>query len=39
MKPDRDIEKGYPLPAFIEKLRRLADSLEEGPAVRDRDCW
>jgi amphi-Trp domain-containing protein len=28
MKPDRDIEKGYPLSAFIEKLRRLADSLE-----------
>jgi amphi-Trp domain-containing protein len=30
MRPDRDIEKGYPLPAFIEKLRRLADSLEKG---------
>jgi hypothetical protein len=30
MKDDRDIEKGYPLPAFIEKLRRLADSLEKG---------
>jgi amphi-Trp domain-containing protein len=30
MKPDRDTEKGYPLPAFIEKLRRLADSLEKG---------
>ncbi len=30
MKADRDIEKTYPLPEFIEKLRRLADSLEKG---------
>ena len=30
MKSDRDIEKGYPLAEFIEKLRRLADSLEKG---------
>ena len=30
MKPDRDIEKDYPLPQFIEKLRRLADALEAG---------
>lgn len=30
MKPDRDIEKTYPLPDFIEKLRRLADALEAG---------
>lgn len=30
MKPGRDIEKDYPLPEFIEKLRRLADSLEAG---------
>jgi amphi-Trp domain-containing protein len=30
MKADRDIEKTYPLPGFIEKLRRLADSLESG---------
>ncbi len=29
-KPGRDIEKGYPLPQFIEKLRRLADALESG---------
>ncbi|MCR8826351.1 amphi-Trp domain-containing protein [Photobacterium sp. TY 1-4] len=29
-KPDRDIEKDYPLPEFIEKLRRLADALEQG---------
>ncbi|MDP2358493.1 MAG: amphi-Trp domain-containing protein [Beijerinckiaceae bacterium] len=26
----RDIEKDYPLPQFIEKLRRLADALENG---------
>jgi amphi-Trp domain-containing protein len=26
----RDIEKDYPLPQFIEKLRRLADALEKG---------
>lgn len=29
-KPERDIEKQYPLPDFIEKLRRLADALETG---------
>ena len=29
-KPDRDIEKDYPLPDFIDKLRRLADALENG---------
>ena len=29
-KPDRDIEKDYPLPDFIAKLRRLADALESG---------
>jgi amphi-Trp domain-containing protein len=27
---DRDTEKTYPLPEFIAKLRRLADSLETG---------
>ncbi len=26
----RDIEKTYPLPEFIAKLRRLADALEAG---------
>ena len=26
----RDIEKTYPLPEFIAKLRRLADALESG---------
>ena len=29
-KPERDIEKQYPLPEFIDKLRRLADGLEQG---------
>jgi len=28
-KPDRDIEKDYPLDQFIDKLRRLADALEQ----------
>ncbi|CAG7857718.1 hypothetical protein MCAMS1_02650 [biofilm metagenome] len=27
---DIDIEKTYPLPEFIAKLRRLADCLENG---------
>jgi amphi-Trp domain-containing protein len=30
MKPDRDIEKDYPLPEFIDGLRCLADALERG---------
>ena len=29
-KPKRDIEKDYPVAEFVEKLRRLADSLENG---------
>lgn len=29
-KPERDVEKAYPLPDFIAKLRRLADALEQG---------
>lgn len=29
-KSERDIEKTYPLPEFIAKLRRLADALENG---------
>jgi len=29
-KAKRDIEKGYSLNQFIEKLRRLADCLEQG---------
>ncbi|MFZ5835051.1 MAG: amphi-Trp domain-containing protein [Pseudomonadota bacterium] len=27
---ERDIDKNYPLPDFIAKLRRLADALETG---------
>lgn len=30
MKRARDVEKTYPLPEFVEKLRRLADALEAG---------
>jgi len=29
-KPERDVEKDYPLPDFIARLRRLADALEQG---------
>jgi amphi-Trp domain-containing protein len=29
-KRTRDIEKDYPLPDFVSKLRRLADALESG---------
>jgi amphi-Trp domain-containing protein len=29
-KPERDVEKDYPLDQFIDKLRRLADALEKG---------
>ncbi|WP_085902885.1 amphi-Trp domain-containing protein [Kiloniella majae] len=29
-KPERDIEKTYPIDDFIAKLRRLADSLEQN---------
>ena len=28
-KPERAIEKDYPLPEFVDKLRRLADALEQ----------
>ena len=31
-KANREIEKDYPLPQFIEKLRRLADALETESA-------
>ncbi len=30
----RDIEKDYPRARFIEKLRRLADALENGDRFR-----
>ena len=29
-KPEKDVDKTYPLPEFIAKLRRLADALEQG---------
>ena len=29
-KPERDIERDYPLADFVDKLRRLADALERG---------
>ncbi len=29
-KRKRDVEKDYPLAAFAEKLRRLADAIENG---------
>ncbi len=29
-KQNRDIEKTYGIPQFVEKLRRLADCLEQG---------
>lgn len=31
-KKARDIEKSYSLPAYVAKLRRLADALETGRA-------
>ena len=30
----RDLEKAYPLNQFIDKLRRLADCLEQGKRFR-----
>lgn len=30
MKPERDLEKSYSNKEFVEKLRRLADSIEAG---------
>jgi amphi-Trp domain-containing protein len=32
--PERDVEKAYPRARFIEKLRRLADALENGERFR-----
>jgi len=32
MKKNRDLEKTYPRARFVEKLRRLADSIEAGKA-------
>lgn len=33
-KKSRDLEKAYPRAKFIEKLRRLADTLEAGETFR-----
>lgn len=33
-KKQRDIEKAYPKKQFIQKLRRLADTLEQGKHFR-----
>ena len=33
-KSKRDIEKAYPMKQFVDKLRRLADSLEQGKRFR-----
>ena len=33
-KPGRDIEKGYLASQFVAKLRRLADSIEQGERFR-----
>lgn len=34
MKEDRDIEKSYTNKEFVEKLRRLADCIENGENFR-----
>ena len=33
-KSERDIEKAYPVKSYVEKLRRLADCLEQGKRFR-----
>ena len=33
-KRKRDIEKNYPMRQFVTKLRRLADSIEQGKRFR-----
>ena len=30
----RDLERNYPIPQFVAKLRRLADALEKGDGFR-----
>lgn len=34
MANERDVEKGYPTPEVVAKLRRLADALESGSPFR-----
>ncbi len=33
-KPKRDIERDYPPKLFVQKLRRLADCIEQGKGFR-----
>ena len=33
-KKEKDLEKTYPVKQFVEKLRRLADSIEQGKRFR-----
>jgi amphi-Trp domain-containing protein len=33
-RPERDIQKEYPVRQFVAKLRRLADALERGKPFR-----
>jgi amphi-Trp domain-containing protein len=33
-KPERDVTKAYPLAQFADKLRRLADAVENGQRFR-----
>ena len=33
-KSERDLEKSYPKARFVEKLRRLADAIEQGERFR-----
>lgn len=33
-KPERDVERDYPSRQFVAKLRRLADSIEQGKRFR-----
>ena len=34
VRPDRDVEKDYPVKQLAAKLRRLADALEQGKRFR-----
>ncbi len=34
VKPERDLEKTYSTKEFVSKLRRLADSIEQGKRFR-----
>ena len=34
VKPERDLEKSYSKKEFVEKLRRLADSIEQNERFR-----